>query len=58
VESFDVGGIAKSVHDGTSFFFVIRLPEEKSHFGGLSGIDLDHELQRGARIQTGTNVAS
>src|SRR5438552_8865644 len=56
--SFDVDGIAKSIHEGTRLFFVVRLPEEKSHLGGLSRIDLDHDLQGGTRIQTGASVPS
>src|SRR5438876_4436104 len=32
--SFDIRGIAKTSNESTRFFFVVRLPEEKSHLGG------------------------
>ena len=44
--SLDVGGIAKTGNEFTRFFFVVRLPEEKSHFGGVPRFNLDHALAR------------
>src|SRR5205814_3917972 len=47
----DVCGIAKPIHECARFFFVVRLPEKKSDLGGFSRVDLDHNLQGGARIE-------
>jgi hypothetical protein len=54
---FDVGGIAKASNESTRFFFVVRLPEEKSHFGGVRRFNLDYDLDGRARIKASTNVA-
>ena len=43
--------------DSTRFFFVVCLPDKKSHFGGVPGLNLNHHLHGGARIKTGTHVA-
>src|SRR5205814_8289330 len=45
----DVGGIAKTSHESACCFFVVRLPEEKSHLDGLSRFNLDPDLHYGAR---------
>ena len=54
---FDVGGIAKMRNESTRFFFVIRLPEEKSHFCGVPRFNLDYQLHGGARVKAGAHVA-
>src|SRR6266550_2707385 len=46
---FDVGGIAKTRNEFTRFFFIVRLPDEKSHFCGVSRVDLDRDLHGCAR---------
>jgi hypothetical protein len=56
--SFDVGGIAKVSNQSARFFFVVRLPEKKSHFGGVRRFNFDHDLDGRARIKAGTKVAS
>src|SRR5438093_2803615 len=54
---FDVGWIAKASNESTRFFFVVRLPEEKSYFGDLPRFNLDYDLQCGARVEAGANGA-
>ena len=54
---FDIGGIAKTRNESTRFFFVVRLPEKKSHFGGVPRFNFDYHLHGGARIKAGANVA-
>src|SRR5512133_2406139 len=44
-------------NESTRFFFVVRLPEEKSHFGGVSRFKLDYDLHRCTRVKTGASVA-
>src|SRR4029453_7182425 len=56
--SFDVGGIAKASNQSTRFFFVVRLPEKKSHFGGVPRFNFDYELDGRARVEAGANLAS
>ena len=55
--SFDIGGIAKARNESTRFFFVVRLPEKKSHFGGVPRFNFDYDLDRCARIEAGANIA-
>src|SRR4029077_1301767 len=43
--------------EDTRFFFIVRLPEKKSDLGGFSRVDLDHNLQGGARVEAGADVA-
>src|SRR5215813_12066161 len=43
-------------NESTRSFFVVRLPEEKSHFGGVSRFNLDYDLHRCARIKSGASV--
>src|SRR4029077_10578640 len=54
---FDVGGIAKMGNDSTRFFFVVRLPEEKSHFCGVPWVNLHYHLNGGTRVKACTHVA-
>src|SRR6266568_8573041 len=54
---FDVGGIAKASNQSTRFFFVVRLPQKKSHFSSFPRFHLDHDLNGRARIKAGANVA-
>src|SRR5215467_9267700 len=54
---FGVCGIAKAANEFTCFFFVVRLPEKKSHFGGVPRFNFDYDLDGRARIKAGTNVA-
>src|SRR6478735_2349324 len=44
-------------NESTRFFFVVRLAEEKSHFGGVPRFNLDYDLHGGTRVKTGANVA-
>ena len=52
----DIGGIAKTRNESTRFFFVVRLPEKKSHFGGVPRFNFDYDLDGRARIEAGANV--
>src|SRR6266704_1600403 len=54
---FDVGGIAKASNQSTRFFFVVRLPEKKSHFGGVFRFNLNYHLHGRAGVEAGANVA-
>src|SRR4029077_3946054 len=54
---FDVGGITKASNQSTRFFFVVCLPEKKSHFGGVPRFDFDYQLDGRARVEAGTNLA-
>src|SRR5206468_477000 len=49
--SFDVGGIAKASNEFTRFFFVVRLPDEKSHFCGVPRFNLHYHLHGGTRVR-------
>src|SRR5439155_23874736 len=55
--SLDVRGIAKTSYESACCFFVVRLPEKKSHLDGVSRFNLDHDLHGGARVEAGANVA-
>src|SRR5437667_6322848 len=55
--SLDVRGIAKTSYESACCFFVVRLPEKKSHLDGVSRFNLDHDLNGGARVEAGANVA-
>ena len=44
-------------NESTRFFFVVRLPEEKSHLGGVPRFNLHYHLHGGARVEAGANVA-
>jgi hypothetical protein len=55
---FDVGGIAKMHNESTRFFFVVCLPDEKSHFCGVPGFNLNCHLHSGTRVKAGTHVTS
>src|SRR5213080_4758776 len=55
--SFDVYGIAKVGNHFTRFFFVVRPPKKKSHFGGLARFNFHYDLDGCARIEAGANVA-
>src|SRR4029450_13501225 len=55
--SFDVSWIAKASNQSPRFFFVVRLPEKKSHFGGVPRFNLNRDLHRGARVEAGANFA-
>src|SRR4051812_46918976 len=44
-------------NESTRFFFVVCLAHDKSHFGGVPGLNLNHHLHRGARVKAGTHVA-
>src|SRR5215216_1804481 len=44
-------------NESTRFFFVVRLPEEKSHFGALPRFDLDDDLHSGARVKASAKIA-
>src|SRR6266581_345285 len=54
---FDVSGVAKASNQSTRFFFVVRLSEEKSHFGGVPRFNFDYDLDGGARVEAGANIA-
>src|SRR6266550_8289779 len=54
---FDVGGIAKTRNEFTRFFFIVRLPDEKSHFCGVPRFNLHYHLHGGTRVKAGANVA-
>src|SRR6476659_5897429 len=53
----DVGWVAKMCNESTRFFFVIRLPDEKSHFCGVSRFNLHYRLHRSTRVKPGAHVA-
>src|SRR5438067_10668903 len=55
--SLDVRRIAKTSHEFACCFFVVRLPEKKSHLDGVSRFNLHHDLYGGARVEAGANVA-
>src|SRR5215472_5060098 len=40
----------------TRSFFVVRLPEEKSDFGGVPGFNLHCHLHGGTRVKASANV--
>src|SRR6266700_385063 len=54
---FDVRGIAKSVNEGACLFFVVRLAKKKGYLGGLSRVDLEHDLHGCARVEASASVA-
>src|SRR6478735_1387022 len=45
-------------NESTRFFFVIRLPDEKSHFCGVPRFNLHYHLHGGTRVKAGANVAA